>query len=142
MSPFITFTFHLKEKPLYEKIKIILGSGNIYQEKRGVCRYQITNAYAVINVFRLVNGYFLTPKLEALYRAIYNLNKWRNANIIKLPLDTSDLGSNAWLAGFADADGHFSINLSGSYRSVYSIERGRVRCIFSINQKEVYKRTK
>ena len=30
-------------------------------------------------------------------------------NIIKLTLDTSPLNSNAWLAGFIDADGHFAI---------------------------------
>lgn len=29
--------------------------------------------------------------------------------IDKLPLDTSPLSSNAWLAGFIDADGHFAI---------------------------------
>lgn len=86
-SPAIIFTFHFNEKPLFEKIKAILGSGNIYEEKLGkVCRYQITNADAVIKVFNLVNGYFRTPKIEVLYIAIDNVNKWRNANIIKLPL--------------------------------------------------------
>ena len=33
----------------------------------------------------------------------------RGANIVKLPLDTSPLNSNAWLAGFVDADGSFGI---------------------------------
>ena len=29
-----------------------------------------------------------------------------------MPLDTSSLDSNAWLAGLIDTDGHFSINQS------------------------------
>ncbi len=33
----------------------------------------------------------------------------KGANIVKLPLDTSPLNSNAWLAGFIDANGSFSI---------------------------------
>jgi hypothetical protein len=49
--------------------------------------------------------------------AIDNLNKWRNANLLKLPLDTSSLNSNARLAGFIDTDGHFSMKLAGCYGS-------------------------
>src|SRR5581483_9434835 len=72
--PAIIFTFHSNEIPLFEKIKIIIGSGNIYKEKQNVCRYQITNVDAVIKVFNLVNGYFRSPKIEVLYKAIDNLN--------------------------------------------------------------------
>lgn len=141
VTPAIIFTFHSNEIPLFEKIKIIIGSGNIYKEKQNICRYQITNIDAVIKVFNLVNGYFRTPKIEVLYKAIDNLNTWRNANIIKLPLDISDISSNSWLAGFTDADGHFSIKLIGNYGLSNSNERGRVKCVFSINQNEIYKKT-
>jgi hypothetical protein len=51
-----------------------------------------------------------------------------------LPLDTSSLDSNAWLAGFIDTDGHFSIKLTGEYGSDYNVTRGRVKCVFSINK--------
>lgn len=51
-----------------------------------------------------------------------------------MPLDTSSLGSNAWLAGFIDADGDFSIKLTGGYGSDDTLIRGRVQCVFSINQ--------
>lgn len=142
ISPAVIFTFHNNEKPLFEKIKAILGSGNIYKEKKGnTCRYQITNANAVIKVFNLINGYFRTPKIKFLHMAIDNVNKWRDANIVKLPIDMSDFNTNAWLAGFTDTDGHFSIKLTGYYKSFNSIERDRVQCIFSINQNEIYKKT-
>jgi len=80
---------------MYEKIQKILNTGVIYSEQRGVCRYSITNADMVIKTISLVNGKFRTPKILALYKAIDNLNKWRNANIVKLPLDTSSLDTNA-----------------------------------------------
>lgn len=142
ISPKIVFTFGKNETPMYENLQKILNTGAIYSEKRGVCRYSITNADAVINTINLVNGKFRTPKILALYKAIDNLNKWRNANIVKLPLDTSNLDSNAWLAGFIDTDGHFSIKLTGEYGSDDSITRGRVQCVFSLNQSELNRVTK
>ena len=54
-----------------------------------------------------------------------------------MPLDTSSLDSNALLAGFFDADGHFSIKLTGEYGSDDNVTRGRVKCVFSINQSEL-----
>lgn len=65
----------------------------------------------------------------------------RSANIVKLPLNTSSLYSNALLAAFIDADGHFSIKLTGGYGSYYSLLHGRVQCVFSINQSEFNRRT-
>ena len=121
---------------MYERLHGILNTGSINIEKTGVCRYSVTNADAVINLINLVNGKFRTPKILALYKAIDNLNLWRNANLLKLPLDDSSLDSNAWLAGFIDCDGHFSIKLSGCYSSDDSDIRGRVQCLFSINQSE------
>ena len=96
----------------------------------------------VIKTISLVNGKFRTPKILALYKAIDNLNKWRNANIVKLPLDTSSLDTNAWLAGFIDTDGHFSLKLTGEYGSDDTVTRGRVQCVFSINQSELNRVTK
>ena len=142
ISPKIVFTFGKNEIPMYEKLQKILNTGIIYSEKRGVCRYSITNADAVIKTINLVNGKFRTPKILALYKAIDNLNKWRNANIVKLPLDTSSLDSNGWLAGFIDTDGHFSVKLTGEYVSDDNVTRGRVQCVFSLNQSELNRVTK
>ena len=136
-SPKIVFTFGKNEITMYERLQEILETGSIYVEKRGVCRYSIVNWEAVIYVISLVNGKFRTPKNIALHKAIDNLNKWRNANLVKLPLDSSSLDSNAWLAGFIDSYGHFSIKLSGAYSSDDSKIRGRVKCVFSINQSEL-----
>jgi hypothetical protein len=142
ISPKIVFTFGKNEIPMYEKLQKILNTGTIYSEKTGVCRYSIANADAVINTINLVNGKFRTPKILALYKAIDNLNKWRNTNLVKLPLDNSSLDSNAWFAGFIDTDGHFSIKLTGGYGSDETVTRGRVQCVFSLNQIELNRVTK
>ena len=65
------------------------------EKKNGVCRYAITNPYSVIYIINLVNGKFRTPKINALYKDIDNVNKWRNANLLKLSLDTISLEYNA-----------------------------------------------
>ena len=128
--------------PMFIKLKDILKCGNIYKEKIGVCRFQITSAKDTISIINLINGYFRLPKIEALYRAIDNLNRWRGANISKLLLDESDLYSNAWLAGFTDADRNFSVKLAGYYANNNLLNKdNRVKCVFSINQREIYKRT-
>lgn len=141
ISPKVVFTFHPNQLPLYNKISQTLQTGIIYSEKRGVCRYTISNADAVIRLINIVNGKFRTPKIVALNKAIDNLNKWRNANIVKMPLDTGNLGDNPWLSGFIDADGHFSLKLTGRYKpdsfERKNTVRGRVQCAFSINQSEL-----
>lgn len=64
-------------------------------KKKGVCRYCITNSDSVIRIINLVNGKFRTPKINALYKAIDYVNKMAKCKVLKLPLDTSSLDSNA-----------------------------------------------
>lgn len=106
-------------------------------EKNGVCKYSITNSDSVIHIINLVNGKFRTAKINALYKAIDNVNIWGYENLLKLPLDISSLDSNAWLAGFIDTDDHFSSIEEGCYGSNNLESRGRVQCVFSINQCEL-----
>jgi LAGLIDADG endonuclease len=135
-NPHVVFTSHIREIPLFAKIKSILDTGSLYQEKNA-CKYSISEKNKLIEVINLVNGKFRTPKIKYLYRAIDRINMIHNTNIEKLPLDNSNIESNAWLAGFADADGHFQISLEGVYGSNNSLCRGRVKCIFSIKQRVI-----
>jgi hypothetical protein len=92
-------------------------------------------------MINLINSKFRTPKIKYLYRVINHINTLRNVNIEKLPLNNSILESNAWLTGFTYADGHFQISLEGLYGLNKSINRGRVKCIFSIKQRKIDKLT-
>jgi hypothetical protein len=91
-------------------------------------------------MINLINSKLRTPKIKYLYKAIDHINTIHNT-IEKLPLDNSNIESNAWLAGFADADGHFQISLESIYESNNSLSRVRVKCMFSIKQRVIDKLT-
>jgi hypothetical protein len=63
-----------------------------------------------------------TPPLqsrgEALHRRVNCVDRDLNMHIPILPLDTSPLISNSWLAGFIDADRYFYIKYSESKNSI------------------------
>ena len=134
-NPEITFTFHIKERAFFLKMTQVFKTGSLYQERlSNVCKYRISDKDKLTEVINLINGKFRTPKIKYLYRAIDHLNLLYNTNIQKLPLDTSNIDSNAWLVGFTDADGNFSISLEGSYALVLwenkSQKRGRLNVCF------------
>lgn len=141
-NPQIGFAFHKNERPCFEYLRQILGSGSFCQQNwTNVCTLRISKTYELIEIINLINGKFRTPKIKYLHRAIDQINLKHGTNINKLPLDTSSLESNAWLAGMTDADGNFHISLEGVYGSNNSLVRGRVKCIFTITQRVIDKPT-
>jgi len=123
-------------------MKSIFNTGSLYKETlNDACKYRISETAKLIEMINLINGKFRTPKIKYLHRAIDHINLIHNTNIEKLPLDISNIDSNAWLAGFTDADGHFQISLEGIYGLNKSLCRGRVKCIFSIKQRVIDKGT-
>ena len=52
-----------------------------------------------------------------------SLNEFKNYNIVCLNLDLSPIESNAWLAGFIDSDGSFSIKgFTGNIRTYIAVQ--------------------
>ena len=132
-NPRIVFTFHKREIPLYTHIRSTINAGVIYEHTwDNVCKYTIYDKNQVIKIFNLINGKFRTPKINYLHKAIDRLNLKHNTNMDKLPLDKSNIFSNAWLAGMTDSDGNFHISLEGVYGLTGSTVKGRVKCTFSI----------
>jgi LAGLIDADG DNA endonuclease family protein len=110
--PKILVVFSLNDSPLAEKLMSIIKVGKLYNKpQQGCVIWQIQKIEDVIKIINLINGYMRTPKIEALHRAIKWYNGFYNINIEPLGLDQSPINSNAWLAGFTDGDGNFSINL-------------------------------
>ena len=73
-----------------------------------------------------------TPKIQSLYDLIDWLNcRFEDINLEKLPLNNSDLSENAWLSGFIEADGHFSL------RTTSDTKYPRVECKLEISQRQV-----
>jgi hypothetical protein len=130
--PSVQITFHLKDLPLALIIQKQLKNGSL-SKKKGANAYILTinNYSGLVLVAVLLNGNMRTPKINALHNLINWLNlKFENLNLINKPLDTSPLGSNAWLSGFIEADGHFSVRTSNS--PTYT----RVECKFELSQSQ------
>jgi hypothetical protein len=108
--PTIEVVFHLKDLPLALTILKAIGQGSLQRVKRAqayvLC---IRSLSGVVKVVELINGKMRTPKVVALHRLITYLNLNRDYNFPLLPIDTSPLESNAWFAGFVEADGSFYI---------------------------------
>ena len=56
-----------------------------------------------------MHGKLRTPKNKRFNDLIKLFNIKYSLNIAESLLDTSNFGDNSWLAGFAEADGHFGI---------------------------------
>ena len=108
----IDVIFALKDQPSAELFKNKFG-GNIFNSgKKNCVRWMTRDIESVLKIINAINGKLRTPKIKAFYDMIDFINlkyEGKRAIIEKLPLDTSPLSSNAWLSGFIDADGHFSI---------------------------------
>ena len=130
--PSIQIAFNLKDLPLALLIQKNLGHGSLYRVK-GANAYVLTinNNEGIILLVNLINGKFRTPKIHALFNLIDWLNnKNQDINIEKKDLDTSSLLSNAWLSGFIEADGHFSVRTS--LNSLYK----KLECKLEICQRQ------
>jgi hypothetical protein len=104
----IEVMFVLKDAPSAEFLKRLFG-GNIYRiANRNCIKWAIQDKKSVTFIVNSINGKFRTPKINSLHRLIDFLNE-KGDNIVKLPLDNSPINSNAWLAGFIDSDGSFTI---------------------------------
>jgi hypothetical protein len=138
--PKFIVVFSLADKPLANKLANITNTGTVYLKKNaGYVLWQIQKIEDVIKIINMINGYMRTPKIEALHRAIRWFNEFNNCNIDCLGLDLSPIDSNAWLAGFTDGDGNFSITLTNRKKKG-NITSKRVQAFFRIELRQNYHR--
>jgi len=130
--PSIQIVFHLRDFPLSLIIQQKLGHGSIHR-KKGVNAYVLTinNIEGILLVIYLINGYMKTPKIHSLNKLIDWVNKKKGLNIEKKMINVEKISSTAWLSGFIDADGHFSVRTSvvGKYP--------RIECRFELSQRQI-----
>lgn len=109
-NPRFCITFGLKNEPLAKILLEILESGFIrYKKSDNACVIVVSSVVGLKKIVSLINGKLRTPKIGQLDALINWLNKNHNANILLLPICDSSLSSDAWLSGFIDADGSFSV---------------------------------
>lgn len=111
--PVIRIVFTLPDLPLAQKLQQVLGCGFIQKPKEGnYYLFEVQNIEGLLKLTNLINGKMRTLKIEALNRLINWLNNKKNSSIVCLGLDTSNLNSNSWFAGFSDADSYFQVSLT------------------------------
>lgn len=87
--------FDIKDLQLFIKIKEVLEGGYLTIRPNGQSgRLTIKKRDTLINLVKLINGHFRTPKIEALHRLIENLNKY-SSEIPLLGLDPIPLVESA-----------------------------------------------
>jgi len=130
--PSIQIAFDLRDFPLAQVIQQKLKHGSL-SRKKGVNAYVLTinNFEGILLIVNLINGYMRTPKIISLLNLINWLNKRFDIEIKKESLDSSTVDSNSWLAGFIDANGHFSVRTS--LLSKYS----KIECKFELSQRQI-----
>jgi len=133
--PSIQIVFHLKDLPLALLIQKEIGHGSISRKKGlNAYIYTVNNSSGLLLLIDLLNGKMKTNKIYALHRLIdwYNQkNKNKNTFVEKKELNTNSMISNAWLSGFIEADGHFSV------RSTESGKYPKVECKFELSQRQI-----
>ena len=114
---------NIKDKPAYDFLQHKFG-GNVYTTKNTkYVRWMIKDLKSVINVVNNINGKLRTPKIIRFHNMIDFLNLYYGTNFSKLPLDNSPLSENAWLTGFIDSDGCFSIKgFTGNIRTHIAVQ--------------------
>ena len=131
--PAIQIAFHLKEFPLAMLIQKNLGTGSL-NRKKGVNAYTLTinSNVGIQQLVELLNGNMRTPKIYSLYKLIDWLNHISpELNLKKLPIRKTKFDEDAWLSGFIEADGHFSVR-SGKVGTFNKVE-----CKFELVQRQL-----
>ncbi len=130
--PCIQIVFNLHDLPLALLINKELSCGSL-AKKKGANAYVLTiNSYnGLLFIINLINGKMRTPKIYSLYNLIDWYNS-KNLNLEKKALDTSPIGSTAWLSGFIEADGHFLVRTTLVSKNNYP----KVQCRFELCQRQ------
>ena len=122
---------HIKDRPVLEALRKHVGYGTIkpYSQQNKALRFVISSKAGLKHVLQLINGKLIgTAKYNQLlkhnYESRFNLDLQPPK---KLSLD------NAWLSGFADADGCFSIVMRQCHTSKTGL---RVDLRLTIAQKD------
>lgn len=121
------FIINQKDPKVLYKVKKILGFGRVRELGSGYFRYAVTDLAGTLEIIRICNGNLILEKSKARFKnylEIFNSRekkKFSAEDKEEIPfLDHKPQISldNAWLAGFIDAEGCFSVQLRENKRPV------------------------
>lgn len=131
-------TFALKDLPLAQYLSNLLGGVQIRMKvSENACVLTVNSIQTLILLVKLLKGLLRTPKIEQFNTLIHWLKANGYANLDAMPVDTSPLLKNGWLAGFIDADGGFKIRITQRVLDAWGkvTRKGRVACSFVLEQR-------
>lgn len=137
--PYIAITFVNKDLPLINKFIELFGGRLRFKNKENAIVWIVGTHIELINLISIINGKLRTPKINKFNELINWLNSKNNYNIPCYSVDTNDLNSNGWLAGFIDADAGFKIRYSEKQLDINSLKvlkKGRIELRFSLEQRQ------
>ena len=145
IQPVFSITFNSKDLPLATKLMNILG-GTIQHsdENQNWVRLNIRKREQLVKIVALLNGKIRTPKIYEFNNLISFLNSALNLTIPIYSQDQSFLSTNAWLAGFIDADGGFKIRITEKKVNPLKnriIQKGRLAVQFVLEQRLLHPKT-
>ena len=128
----IQIVFAAKDFPLAVMLLKVIGHGSISKRKESAAYIlTINNRKGLFRMISILNGNMRSPKWHALSDLITWLNNKDSLTNLEpvtlLPMDTSPLISNSWLAGFIDADASFQV------RTSLSSKQPRLGCSLEIS---------
>jgi hypothetical protein len=155
--------FKKNDLPLADYLQKLTNCGIVLiKPERGYVLWQIQDIISIFTLISIINGFMRTPKIEAVNRTIDWINNYiihsktklalaararptrlilfRIKNLSTLPIDNSPIESNAWLSGFTDADGNFSINLQ-KRTNKNSTCKARVQLYYRLEVNQNYHKT-
>lgn len=126
LNPRIVFTSHKDNLGMYAFLQSELNNiGRFQYSNENTIRYIIGDMKSIIYIINMLHNKFRTPKNIRFNNLITFMNNKYSLGIKKSLLDTSNLGENAWLTGFTEADGHFGIKYIEKKEKYESLHRKR-----------------
>lgn len=144
--PYIAITFHKKDYPLVRMCQLLLGGSLRRKQEENAWVLIFRKKHELCRFISLVGDKLRTPKSIE----IWSIAKWLQKNIgyetfcYDYCLDTSDLDSNAWLAGFLDADGAFKVRFTPKrihLKTGTIIQKQRVALACVLEQQKLHKKS-
>jgi hypothetical protein len=131
---YIAFTFHQKDKPLAEHIQRMLGGTLRHKQKEHAYVLTLRKQDALQTFFTLIQHKLRTPKHSDLQGYGQSVGD----------KDTTAPWTNAWFAGFFDADGSFQIRYTKQRRDpqtqkILTKHRIALRCV--LEQRKYHPKT-
>ena len=109
---YLKITFDVRDKPFAIYLQGLFGGDIVQAPGTNSIDLKFNQQHEILAIIQLINGYLRTPKITAMHKMVDYFNTKYNCKLEYKNLDTSPLSSNAWLAGFTEADGNFNINVT------------------------------